>query len=55
MPTIAEAGVSGYEAAVWYGVLMPAGTPKRLVERMHGELMKLLTLHDVKENLTAAG
>lgn len=55
VPTIAEAGVPGYEAAVWYGVLMPAGTPRRLVERMHGELMKLLQLPDVKENLTAAG
>jgi tripartite-type tricarboxylate transporter receptor subunit TctC len=55
VPTIAEAGVPGYEAAVWYGVLMPAGTPKRLIERMHGELMKLLTLPDVRENLAAAG
>jgi len=55
VPTIAEAGVPGYEAAVWYGVLMPAGTPKRRVERMHGELTKLLKLPDVKENLTAAG
>ena len=55
VPTIAEAGVPGYEAAVWYGVLMPAGTPKRRVERMHGELTKLLRLPDVKENLTAAG
>jgi tripartite-type tricarboxylate transporter receptor subunit TctC len=55
VPTIAEAGVPGYEAAVWYGVLMPAGTPQRRVERMHGELTKLLKLPDVKENLTAAG
>jgi tripartite-type tricarboxylate transporter receptor subunit TctC len=55
VPTIAEAGVPGYEAAVWYGVLMPAGTPQRLIERMHGELMKLLQLPDVKEGLAVAG
>jgi tripartite-type tricarboxylate transporter receptor subunit TctC len=55
VPTIAEAGVPGYEAAVWYGVLMPAGTPKRLIERMYDELMKLLMLPDVIENLAAAG
>jgi tripartite-type tricarboxylate transporter receptor subunit TctC len=55
VPTIAEAGVPGYEAAVWYGVLMPAGTPKRLIERMYRELMMLLMLPDVRENLAAAG
>lgn len=55
VPTIAEAGVPGYEAAVWYGILMPAGTPRRHIERMHGELIKLLQLPDVREGLAAAG
>lgn len=55
VPTIAEAGVSGYEAAVWYGVLMPAGSPKPVIERIHGELARLLALPDVKDGLVAAG
>jgi len=55
VPTIAEAGVPGYEAAVWYGILMPAGTPRPVIERMHGELVKLLRLPDVRDGMATAG
>ena len=55
VPTIAEAGVPGYEAAVWYGILMPAGSPRRVIARIYGELIKLLGLPDVKDGLEAAG
>lgn len=55
VPTIAEAGVPGYEAAVWYGLLMPAATPRPIVERMHAELIKLLRLPEVKDGLETAG
>ena len=55
LPTIAEAGVPGYEAAIWYGVLAPGGTPKPMVDRLHGELMKLLRLPDVTSGFAAAG
>jgi tripartite-type tricarboxylate transporter receptor subunit TctC len=55
VPTIAEAGVPGYDAAVWYGILLPAGTPKPVIERLHGELIKLLGLPDARDGIVAAG
>ena len=55
LPTISEAGVAGYEAGTWYGLLVPAGTSKEIVTRLHAESVKLLKLPDVKERLDAAG
>ena len=55
LPTISEAGVPGYEAGTWYGVLVPAGTPREIIARLHAESVKLLKLPDVKERLDAAG
>lgn len=40
IPTIAEAGVPGYEAIQWFGVLAPAGTPRDIVMRLHGEMVR---------------
>lgn len=42
LPTIAEAGVTGYEASTWYGLLAPAKTPKAIVDRLHAETVKIL-------------
>ncbi|NML44155.1 tripartite tricarboxylate transporter substrate binding protein [Ramlibacter sp. G-1-2-2] len=42
VPTVAEAGVAGYEASVWYGVLAPAGTPEAIVARLNTELTRIL-------------
>jgi tripartite-type tricarboxylate transporter receptor subunit TctC len=42
VPTIAEQGFPGVEATAWYGVLAPAGTPKPVVARLHGDLVKIL-------------
>ena len=55
LPTVSEAGVAGYEAGTWYGFLVPAGTPKAIVTRLHAESVKLLKLPDVRERLDAAG
>lgn len=55
LPTVSEAGVPGYEAGTWYGFLVPAGTPKAVVARLHGESVKLLKAPEVKERLDAAG
>jgi len=55
LPTVSEAGVPGYEAGTWYGFLVPAGTPKTIVMRLHAESVKLLKLPDVRERLDAAG
>src|SRR4051794_11260502 len=49
VPTIAEAGVPGYEATIWLGVMAPAGTPKEIVEKLNGEINKIINRADVKE------
>ena len=42
VPTIAEAGVAGFEAAGWNGLVAPAGTPAAIIERLHGTLVKII-------------
>jgi tripartite-type tricarboxylate transporter receptor subunit TctC len=49
VPTIAEAGVPGYEATIWLGIMAPAGTPKEIVDKLNGEINKVIALPDVKE------
>ncbi|MBI4191618.1 MAG: tripartite tricarboxylate transporter substrate binding protein, partial [Betaproteobacteria bacterium] len=53
LPTVAEAGVPGFEASTWTGVLAPAGTPKPIIAKLHGELTRILQLAEVKERLAA--
>jgi len=55
LPTIAETGVSGYEAGSWYGLSAPAGTSKNIITRLHAETLKVVGLPDVKERLFNAG
>ena len=55
LPTIAETGVSGYEAGSWYGLSAPAGTSKNIITRLHAETLKAVGLPDVKERLFNAG
>ncbi|HLQ24407.1 MAG TPA: tripartite tricarboxylate transporter substrate binding protein [Acidiferrobacterales bacterium] len=55
LPTVAEAGVPGYEVIGWYGVLAPAGTPKEIVVKLNSELAKILQLPDIKERLKELG
>jgi tripartite-type tricarboxylate transporter receptor subunit TctC len=54
LPTIAESGVPGYEAATWYGLLAPAGTPRAIVDRLHAEIVKILAT-DTRQRLAAQG
>jgi tripartite-type tricarboxylate transporter receptor subunit TctC len=49
VPTIAEAGVPGYEASSWYGLMVPAKTPPAIIARLHAESVKALNRPDVKE------
>jgi tripartite-type tricarboxylate transporter receptor subunit TctC len=51
VPTLAEAGVTGYEFTAWIGTLAPAGTPKAIIDRLNGEINKVLKLPDVAANL----
>ncbi len=55
LPTIAEAGVPGYESTGWYGVLAPAKTPQAIVARLNRELINALADKDVKERFAATG
>ena len=55
VPSIAEAGVPGYEATQWFGVLAPAGTPRAIVERLHQETSRALRSAEVKERIIGEG
>mgnify|MGYP000488132503 CR=1 FL=1 len=55
VPTMQEAGVPGYEASVWLGLLAPAGTPKEIVARLNAEIAKVMNAPDTKKELFAAG
>ena len=55
IPTIAEAGVPGYEATIWLGLMAPAATPKPILERLSGEVRKVIDAPDVKENWAKQG
>jgi len=55
IPTVAEAGVPGYEQTAWFGVLAPAGTPRDIVGRLNAEIIKLLNSADVKERFGRQG
>jgi tripartite-type tricarboxylate transporter receptor subunit TctC len=48
VPTIAEAGVPGYESTIWLGLMAPKGTPKAVVDKLNGEVNKVLSRPDVK-------
>jgi tripartite-type tricarboxylate transporter receptor subunit TctC len=51
VPTLAEAGFPGLEMTTWYGVFVPAGTPKDIVARLHAEIMKALQTPDVQKRI----
>ena len=48
VPTIAEAGVSGFQATLWVGFMAPAGTPQPIVEKLNREITKVVTRPDIK-------
>ena len=49
VPTVAEAGVPGYEATIWLGVMAPAGTPKDIVDKLNAGINKVIARPDVKD------
>jgi tripartite-type tricarboxylate transporter receptor subunit TctC len=55
LPTIAEAGLTGYEANNWFGVLVPAKTPRVIVTQLNREIVSILNAPDVKESLFRQG
>jgi tripartite-type tricarboxylate transporter receptor subunit TctC len=55
VPSIAEAGVPGYDLSVWFGVLAPAGTPRDIIQRLNVEIVKILQSPEVKERFLKQG
>ena len=55
IPTIAEAGVPGYEYTTWYGVFAPAGTPAPIISRLNAEIVKALAAPELNERFVSQG
>ena len=49
MPTVAEAGVPGYESGIWLGLMAPARTPRPVLEKLNAEVNKIINSPEVKE------
>ena len=54
-PTVAESGVPGYELTNWFGLVVPAATPRELVTRMYNDVAKVLAQPEVRDKLQAMG
>ena len=55
VPTISEAGVPGYEATNWWGIVVPAGTPRPVIDRLHRELTVILASSETKKRFETEG
>jgi tripartite-type tricarboxylate transporter receptor subunit TctC len=55
VPTVAEAGVPGYEATIWLGMMAPASTPRPVLDKLNAEINKILASAEVKENWAKQG
>ena len=55
VPTVSESGLPGFEFNSWFAIMVPTGTPKDIVARLHAEVVKALADADVREKLGAQG
>ena len=55
LPTMAESGFPGFEAVPWFGLVAPAGTPKDVLDRLHGETAKVLAMPEVRKKFDELG
>lgn len=55
LPTIAEAGVPGYESGVWFGLAVPAGTPKEIVDKLNADTRKAMAMPEFQKRMTGLG
>ena len=55
VPTMHEAGVRGYEAVSWYGMFVPAGTPREAIAKIHAETVRALHKPDIQQRFAALG
>ena len=55
VPTVAEAGLAGFQSSLWYALMAPAGTPTAVIQRLNTETMRIVRLPAVSEQLLAQG
>ncbi len=55
VPTMAEAGYPGFEGEEWFGIVMPAGTPKEIIALLNREIVGIIALPDIREHLATLG
>jgi tripartite-type tricarboxylate transporter receptor subunit TctC len=55
LPTVSESGVPGYEASAWFGVVVPAATPREIIVRLNSEIIRAVNLPDMKERFAQQG
>jgi tripartite-type tricarboxylate transporter receptor subunit TctC len=55
LPTVSEAGVPGFEAITWHGVVVPVATPRPLIERQNADIVRVLRMRDLRERLESLG
>ncbi len=55
VPTVAEAGVPGYEATIWLGIMAPTGTPKPIIDKLNAEIAKIVSRPEVKKSWQEQG
>jgi tripartite-type tricarboxylate transporter receptor subunit TctC len=55
VPTLSESGLPGYDMQGWSGLLVTAGTPQKIINRLHGEIVKAIAMPDVKSRFSGMG
>ena len=55
VPSLSEAGVRGFEAVAWFGMVAPPGTPREIVARLNAEIVKVLALPEIRQRLIDGG
>lgn len=55
VPTLIEAGLAGFDATSWYAIVTTAGTPRPIIDKLHGELLKAINTPEVHTRLSEEG
>ena len=55
LPTIAESGLPGFDISTWFGIFVPAGTPREVVDKLYAEFHRALAMPDIREKMLALG
>jgi tripartite-type tricarboxylate transporter receptor subunit TctC len=55
LPTMAEAGLPGFDVPIWFGLMVPAGTPQPIIDKLHQETVRVLTANDVRKRFGDLG